>query len=224
MLVVVAAGNDGRDIDSQPAYPAAIPAPNLIGVAATAPDDGRRIASFSNFGRLTVQLAAPGDDILSTFNNGGYVAESGTSMAAPMVSGVAALMASANPRLSAAEMRALLLQNATSSNVQVAAGYVDALRSVLAATTAVGYDTTQRPQLKVLQAATKGGRTRIQVAVLGSVTAIKRYVVSLDGKRAARLAARSSPFNVTLARRGRRVRVQALDASGRARWPAHSER
>ena len=39
--------------------------------------------------------------------------------------------------------------------------------------------------------------------------------MSLDGKRAARLAARSSPFNVTLARRGRRVRVQALDASGR---------
>ena len=200
---------------ASPSYPAAIPAPNLIGVAATAPDDGRRIASFSNFGRLTVQLAAPGDDILSTFNDGGYVAESGTSMAAPMVAGVAALMASANPRLSAAELRALLLQNATSSNVQVAAGYVDALRSVLAATTAVGYDTTQRPQLKVLQAATKGGRTRIQVAVLGSVTAIKRYVVSLDGKRAARLAARGSPFNVTLARRGRRVRVQALDASGR---------
>ena len=215
-LVVVAAGNDGRDIDSQPVYPASVPAPNLIGVAATAPDDGRRIAPFSNFGRLTVQLAAPGDDILSTFNNGDYVAESGTSMAAPMVSGVAALMASANPRLSAAEMRALLLQNATSSNVQVAAGYVDALRSVLAATTAVGYDTTQRPQLKVLQAATKGGRTRIQVAVLGSVTAIKRYVVSLDGKRAARLAARSSPFNVTLAKRGKRVRVQALDASGRS--------
>ena len=111
-LVVVAAGNDGRDIDSQPVYPASVPAPNLIGVAATAPDDGRRIAPFSNFGRLTVQLAAPGDDILSTFNNGDYVAESGTSMAAPMVSGVAALMASANPRLSAAEMRALLLQNA----------------------------------------------------------------------------------------------------------------
>ena len=61
-LVVVAAGNDGRDIDSQPVYPASVPAPNLIGVAATAPDDGRHIASFSNFGRLTVQLAAPGDD------------------------------------------------------------------------------------------------------------------------------------------------------------------
>ncbi|HEX2503225.1 MAG TPA: S8 family serine peptidase [Miltoncostaeaceae bacterium] len=214
-LVVVAAGNNGRDIDSQPSYPAAIPAPNLIAAAATAPDDGRHIAPFSNFGRLTVQLAAPGDDILSTFNNGGYVAESGTSMAAPMVAGVAALMASANPRLSAAELRALLLQNATSSNLQVAAGFVDAEQSVRAAATAVGYDTTQRPQLKVLQATTKGGRTRVRVAVLGSATAIRRYAVSLDGRRVAQLAARSSPFKVTLAKRGRRVRVQALDASGR---------
>ena len=215
-LVVVAAGNDGRDIDSQPSYPAAIPAPNLISVAATAPDDGRHIASFSNFGRLTVQLAAPGDDILSTFNNGDYVAESGTSMAAPMVAGVAALMAGVNPRLSAAELRGLLLQSATSSSLQIAAGFVDAGQSVRAAATAVGYDTTQRPQLKVLQATTKGGRTSVQVAAVGSTTAIRRYAVSLDGKRVAQLAARSSPFKVTVAKRGRRVRVQALDASGRA--------
>jgi subtilisin family serine protease len=214
-LIVVAAGNDGRDIDSQPAFPAAIPAPNLIGVAATTRDDGRHIASYSNFGRLTVQLAAPGDDILSTFKDGGYASSSGTSMAAPMVAGVAALMASANPRLSAAELRALLLQNATRSDLQVAAGYVDALHSVQAAATAVGYDTTQRPQLKVLRATTKGGRTRVQTAVLGSTTAIRRYAVSLDGRRVAQLAARSSPFNVTLAKRGRLVRVQALDASGR---------
>jgi subtilisin family serine protease len=215
-LVVVAAGNDGRDIDSRPIYPAAIPAPNLIGVAATAPDDGRRIASFSNFGRLTVQVAAPGDGIVSTYKDGGYVSASGTSMAAPMVAGVAALMASANPRLGAAELRGLLLQNATRTELPVAAGYVDAHRSVLAATTAVGYDGAQRPRLRVLRGTTRGGRTRIQAAVRGSTAAIRRYVVSLDGRRAAELAVRGSPFNVTLARRGRRVRIQALDASGRS--------
>jgi subtilisin family serine protease len=214
-LVVVAAGNDGRDIDSHPSYPAAIPAPNLITVAATAPDQGRQIASFSNFGRLTVQLAAPGDDILSTFNDGAYASESGTSMAAPMVAGVAALMASANPRLSAPELRGLLLQSATASRLPVGAGYVDALHSVQAASTAVGYDTTQRPQLKVLQATTKGGRIKVQAAVVGSTAGIRRYAVSLDGRRVAQLAARGSPFNVTLAKRGRRVRVQGLDASGR---------
>jgi subtilisin family serine protease len=215
-LVVVAAGNEGRDIDAQPVFPAAIPAPNLIGVAATEPDDGRRIAGFSNFGRLAVQLAAPGDQILSTSNAGGYVSDSGTSMAAPMVSGVAALMASANPRLGAADLRALLLQHATRSDLPVAAGYVDAQRSVLAASTEVGLDSTQPPRLRVLQATTKGRRTRVQVAVLGSLAAIRRYVVSLDGRRAAELAARASPFSATLPRSARRVRVQALAASGRA--------
>jgi subtilisin family serine protease len=210
---VVAAGNEARDIDTQPQYPAAIPAPNLIAVAATTPVEGRGIASFSNFGQLTVQLAAPGDQILSTSYQGGYVYESGTSMAAPMVSGVAALMASANPRLGPAELRALLLQNATRSQLRVAAGYVFALRSVLASSTAVGYDTTQRPTLKVLQATSKGQRTRVQAAALGSTAAVRRYFVRLDGKRAAQLAARPSPFTVTLPRRGRRVGVLALDAS-----------
>ena len=157
-LVVAAAGNHGRDIDARPSYPAAIPAPNLLAVAATTPQDGRDIASFSNYGALTVQLAAPGDQILSTAPVGGYQHLSGTSMAAPMVSGVAALVASANRRLDAVQLRALLLQNATRSQLPVAAGYVDALRSVLAAASAVGYDATQPPQLKVLQATAKGAR------------------------------------------------------------------
>jgi subtilisin family serine protease len=213
-LVVVAAGNDGRDIDAQPSYPAAIPAPNLVAVAATTPVDWRVIADFSNFGQLTVQLAAPGDQIISTSNKGAYVYLSGTSMAAPMVSGVAALMASANPRLVPEQLRALLLQHATRSQLRVSAGYVDALGSVVAASTAVGDGTTQPPRLKVLQATSKGQRTRIQVAALGSTAAITRYVASLDRKRAASLAHRPSPFTVTLRRRGRVVLIQALNASG----------
>jgi subtilisin family serine protease len=215
VLVVVAAGNESRDLDSTPAYPASTPAPNMVGVAATTPQDGRSIASFSNFGRVTVPLAAPGEGILSTAKDGGYVLESGTSMASPMVAGVAALMAAANPRLGAADLRGLLMQTAIRSPLRVSAGYVDALRSVLAATTAVGYDGTRAPQLRVLQATAKEGRTSVQAAVLGSAAAIKRYTVTLDGRPAARLAARASPFTVTLPRPGQRVRIQALDASGR---------
>jgi subtilisin family serine protease len=215
VLIIAAAGNDGRDIDAQPAYPAAIPAPNLIAVAATTPTNGRDIADFSNFGALTVQLAAPGDQILSTSFTGGYVQESGTSMAAPMVAGVAALMASANPRLGPEQLRALLLQNATRSTLRVSAGYVDALNSVLATTTAAGYDATQPPRLKVLQATSKGKRTTVQVAALGSRAAIRRYTVTLDKRRVASLTARGSPFTVTLRRAGKRVGVRALDGSGR---------
>jgi subtilisin family serine protease len=214
-LVVVAAGNDGIDIDRAPSYPASVPAPNLLAVAATAPAEGRGLAEFSNYGTLSVQLAAPGEEILSTASDGGYVVESGTSMASPMAAGVAALMAGANPRIGGVELRSLLLQSATRSQLPVAAGYVDALRAVLAASTAVGYDASQPPRIRVLQATSKDARTTVQVAALGFAAAIKRYVVTLDGRRAARLAARPSPFTVALPRKGRRVGIQALDASGR---------
>src|SRR4029079_18314939 len=83
-LVVVSAGNESRNIDTQPAYPAAIPAPNLISVAATGPTEGRNLDSYSNYGRRAVGLAAPGGGILSTTNDGAYGQKSGTSMAAPM--------------------------------------------------------------------------------------------------------------------------------------------
>src|SRR3954447_8628526 len=215
VLIVVGAGNDARDIDQQPVYPASIPAPNLISVAATTPEDGRGIADFSNFGQLTVQLAAPGDGILSTSNTGGWIEESGTSMAAPMVTGVAALMLGANPRLGAGELRALLLQNAIRSQLHVAAGYVDALRSVLGASTAVGSGAAQAPRLRGLQASSTAQRTDMQAAVIGSSVAIKRYVVLLDGRPVARVAARASPFTVALRRSGRRVAIRAIDASGR---------
>ena len=112
---------------------------------------GQRIrrSGFSNFGRLAVQIAAPGDNILSTSKTGGYEIMSGTSMAAPMVTGVAALAASVNPGISAVDLRAVLMDNATRSRLPVAAGYVDALHAVLAASTATGYDSTQPPRLSV---------------------------------------------------------------------------
>jgi subtilisin family serine protease len=213
-LVVASAGNDARDIDTQPNYPAAIPASNLLAVASTDPDTGRGISEFSNFGRLAVQVAAPGADILSASNTGGWEFKSGTSMAAPMVTGVAALAVSVNPRISAVDLRAVLMQNASRSQLPVAAGYVDALRSVLAASHAAGYDTGQPPRLRVLSATRKNNRTKVQAALLGSTAAIRRYQVTL-GRKTVQLNARPTPFTVTLRRRGARVTVAALDAGGR---------
>jgi subtilisin family serine protease len=214
-LVVVSAGNSGRDIDATPSYPAAIAAPNLIGVAATTPDDGRSLDPQSNFGRLNVQLAAPGQEILSTGNDGSYVFKSGTSMASPMVAGVAALMASVNPSLSAADLRGQLLAHATRAPVPVGAGYLDAVNAVVSASTAVGSNTSQPPSVRILSATVKGKRTEIQSAVLGATQAIRSYRVLLDGKRRASLAARSSPFTVTIRRSAKRVSIEALDASGK---------
>jgi subtilisin family serine protease len=215
VLVVASAGNSSRDIDVAPNWPAAIAAPNLIAVAATDPEDGRAINSASNYGRLAVQLAAPGAEILSTANDGGYVLKTGTSMAAPMVAGVAALAASVNPGIPAADLRAELMQNAARSPLPVAAGYVDALQSVLAASVAVGYDTTQPPRVRILSATIKGRRTQVQAATLGSTAAIARYLVRLGRGKAVQLEPRVSPFSVTLRQRGRLVRIRALDAAGR---------
>jgi subtilisin family serine protease len=214
-LVVVAAGNSSRNIDSRPSYPASIPAPNLIAVSATAPADGRGLDTYSNYGRITVGLAAPGGAILSTTNDGGYGEKSGTSMAAPMVSGVAALMASVNPNISAVDLRALLLQHAKRTQIPVAAGYVDALDSVLATSGSVGGNVTQAPRIKILRAAGEPRRTQLQVSVSGSRQAIRSYRVRLDGKKVAGLAARRATFTVTIRRKARRAQIDALNASGK---------
>lgn len=107
ILLVVAAGNEGVDNDRLPSYPAGYDLPNIIAVAATDPND--RLASFSNFGPATVQVAAPGVSIFSTYLNNDYAFGSGTSMAGPHVSGLAALVWSANPDLDAYQVKGRIL-------------------------------------------------------------------------------------------------------------------
>jgi subtilisin family serine protease len=216
VLVICSAGNSGRNIDAQPSYPVSFAAPNLIGVAATAPDLGRRIAGFSNFGRTTVALAAPGEEVLSTTNDGGYGYKSGTSMAAPHVAGVAALMAAVAPGLSATELRAQLLQNAVSASIEVGSGYLDALGSVRGVG-GTGITLGQPPRLRVLQARRSGrAQTLVRFAVRGATDRVRRYRVLLDGRRAGELAA--GPKVLVMRKRGvgaRRAKVIALDAAGK---------
>lgn len=107
VVMAVAAGNAGQNIDATPSYPAALQHANIVAVAATTHNDS--LAYFSNYGAKGVDLGAPGEAILSSVPGNGYATYSGTSMATPHVAGAASLLLAANPALSAAQVKDILL-------------------------------------------------------------------------------------------------------------------
>lgn len=107
ILFVAAAGNASTNNDRSPHYPSNYNVPNVISVAAL--DRNDQLARFSNYGPKTVAIAAPGVDILSTWLGNRYEEKSGTSMATPVVSGVAALILSQNPRMPVDELRSKIV-------------------------------------------------------------------------------------------------------------------
>lgn len=118
ILIVTAAGNEGVNSDFNPDYPAAFRLENQINVAASTIDD--RFISFSNRGYRTVNIVAPGVSIYSTIPGNRIEMMDGTSMAAPMVSGAAALLWSAIPEATVQQIKqALYLSVDTNSDYQV---------------------------------------------------------------------------------------------------------
>jgi len=109
ILFIAASGNSTADTDRRPHFPSSYNLPNVISIAALTRKD--ELAGFSNFGAKSVHVAAPGAEILSTWLNGQYREASGTSMATPVVSGVAALILSVESDLSAEELRSRLLDS-----------------------------------------------------------------------------------------------------------------
>ena len=107
ILFVAAAGNSGSNNDSKPAFPASYDSACIVAVAAT--DRRDTLAGFSNFGLTSVDLGAPGVSIVSTVPAGTYASQNGTSMAAPHVSGVAALAVSVDPTLTVTQLKDALL-------------------------------------------------------------------------------------------------------------------
>ncbi len=107
ILFVASAGNEGTDNDALPHYPSSYEATNVIAVAAT--DHSDALANFSNVGSTSVDLAAPGVNILSTVRTSQvFGLSSGTSMAVPHVVGVAALIRSVAPNIRAADLRQVI--------------------------------------------------------------------------------------------------------------------
>lgn len=106
ILFITAAGNDGTNNDATPTYPANYDLPNVVSVAASTPADS--LTTFSQYGRRTVHVGAPGSNIYSTSPGNSYSTKSGTSMATPHVAGLAALIKSARPAADWREVRNLL--------------------------------------------------------------------------------------------------------------------
>lgn len=110
-LFVAAAGNNGENADTTPMYPAAYDLPNILSVAAI--NNQGNLASFSNYGVKSVDIAAPGVSVLSSVPGGAYDYYSGTSMATPHVSGVASLVLSRNSSSTPATIKDAIVKTVT---------------------------------------------------------------------------------------------------------------
>ena len=142
-LIVVAAGNAGANIDSTKTYPHEFDCDNMIVVGATTTSDAR--ASYSNYSATKVDLFAPGY-AYTTNNNGRYIGLSATSLAAPYVTGVAALLLSKYPNLCAGELKCFIMQNvdqiASLSGKCVSGGRVNAKKALANAHTHHHFNST----------------------------------------------------------------------------------
>ncbi|HAS15962.1 MAG TPA: peptidase S8, partial [Idiomarina abyssalis] len=113
IMFVSAAGNDGIDSDVTASYPGGYDLDGIVNVANTTRTDA--MAASSTYGAVSVDLGAPGTEILSTYLNGGYATASGTSMASPHVAGVAGLVWSIAPHLTVAEVKQILMDSGESN-------------------------------------------------------------------------------------------------------------
>lgn len=193
-LVVCAAGNNGSDIDTTPYYPSCYDLENIISVAAFSPD--RTIYSGSNYGKKNVDILAPGDSIYTTTvyigsNNVpeyGYQYYSYTSTATPFVTGVAALLKSIRPNLTAKEIKSFILDNVDTSQSWAhtcsSGGYLNAYKAVRAATEAETFtgDTNGDGRSDIIMSRNIGGKRAITV-YLGKTTGVFSEPITTQSTR-----------------------------------------
>ena len=214
-IVVASAGNNGNSV---PVYPAACS--NVVSVAATNASDAH--PSWSNYGSF-IDLCAPGDNILTLSGSNGYGSWSGTSFSAPVTSGILALMASANPSLTNAQLVNLLLNNCDDlgtpgPDIYYGNGRVNALRAVTAAKTSAGPDVTA-PVATILSpgnGSTVSGTANVSVQATDNI-GVTRVELSVDGKLFAQSASASAVFSLntlSYANGAHTLQVRAYDAAG----------
>jgi subtilisin family serine protease len=183
VVFVAAAGNYGRNTDTAPTYPADFKPDNIITVAAI--DRNGRLASFSDYGPHSVDVGAPGVDILSPLAGGGCGLISGTSAAAPFVSGVAALVWSEHPTWTYLQVIDQILHTARPtaalSGKTVTGGRVEAAAAVGATgTTATPPPPPAPPPVSTGKASVWTASAR--VAITGGARAVSALTITQDEK------------------------------------------
>lgn len=152
VMFIAAAGNEGSDNDAIPHYPSNYAPSNIISVASTTKTGS--LSSFSCYGKESVDVAAPGSGIYSTVPGGKYASLSGTSMATPHVSGLAALIWLFRPQLTMPQIIEIILDSATREdalqNSSATGGRINARSALILASTYEG----SRPPVHKPQALT----------------------------------------------------------------------
>ena len=212
ILLVAAAGNNyGRNNDELGSYPANTKSPNVISVAASNAAGG--LASFSNYGPTTVDIAAPGSDILSTvpvaLKGVPYDYNDGTSMAAPHVSGVAALVATVNPAAPSALIKSILLATVTPrtglKKKTLSGGIVNAYSAV-----SVGVASTSRYTVKGTVTRRGRGVGKVSIALrLSSGVNYRRTATTTSGGRFTFTDVPTGTYAITPTRAGLRFTVSS---------------
>ena len=132
IIFMAAAGNESTNNDVQPSYPANYDLPNIVSIAASNEADG--LAFFSNYGKNTIDLSAPGTNILSTTTGNSYDTLNGTSFSVPYVSGLAALVLSKFPGLSVSQLKDRIMRtvdvNADLQGKTITGGRINAFRAL----------------------------------------------------------------------------------------------
>lgn len=139
-LLIKAAGNDNVNIDNEVHYPTNFDdsgkqvIASLLTVGASTEDPLMLKATFSNYGKKSVDVFAPGANIMSTVPHDKYKAEDGTSMASPVTAGVAALVWSHYPNLTALQVKEIIMKSVNTdpqlADISVTGGVVDAYKAV----------------------------------------------------------------------------------------------
>ena len=221
-IVVASAGNNARNIDLLPSYPAALADPAILSIAASN-HSGSLLAS-SNTGLAAVDLGAPGDHIVATAIASGSQSRTGTSAAAPFVSASLALLSAARPDLPMSALSAVVVSTARQSNVLAAllgGGTLDvgaAMHRIRPGTAWIAPAAAMPRAAPTLRLrSTSASRTSRRVTLRWTASGaddVTRWRVSLDGRIIRHLPVASARFSRRITRRGRHVwRVVGFDAA-----------